>query len=263
MNDFYDPEFYALKIGLASRVNALYLKAASEFGGPVLELGCGIGDVLLPIAREGITVIGLDRSHSMLDAFRGYVEKEEAAVQMRVHLFEAPMEKLSTLSLPQEVRQIFIPNDGIAHLLDLDTLRMVLNACFNKIMPSGRIILDVNPFDAEYLGRYCGTANELQRFVGRHLLSDKCELMVWERTSYENRTGILSAEFRYEFLDKSGSESRVMYRTLKLHPRRIDEVILALLDSGFDKPEVEEFSKTDSNGPEKSGLIIRAGRSGE
>lgn len=47
-----------------------YLELARECGGPVLELGCGTGRVLLPVAREGIDCTGIDDSGRMLDALR-------------------------------------------------------------------------------------------------------------------------------------------------------------------------------------------------
>jgi ubiquinone/menaquinone biosynthesis C-methylase UbiE len=49
---------------------AFYLSLARESGGPVLELGCGTGRVLLPIAREGIPCVGIDASRDMLDVLR-------------------------------------------------------------------------------------------------------------------------------------------------------------------------------------------------
>jgi SAM-dependent methyltransferase len=47
-----------------------YRSLARESGGPVLELGCGTGRVLLPIASEGIACTGLDPSEAMLEEFR-------------------------------------------------------------------------------------------------------------------------------------------------------------------------------------------------
>jgi 2-polyprenyl-3-methyl-5-hydroxy-6-metoxy-1,4-benzoquinol methylase len=39
-----------------------YVGEATAARGPVLELGCGTGRIVLPIARAGSTVVGLDRS---------------------------------------------------------------------------------------------------------------------------------------------------------------------------------------------------------
>lgn len=43
-----------------------WLGLAEETGGPVLELGCGTGRVLRPLAEAGYSVIGLDRDPDML-----------------------------------------------------------------------------------------------------------------------------------------------------------------------------------------------------
>jgi ubiquinone/menaquinone biosynthesis C-methylase UbiE len=47
-----------------------YRSLAIETGGPVLELGCGTGRVLLPIAREELACTGLDLAPDLLDALR-------------------------------------------------------------------------------------------------------------------------------------------------------------------------------------------------
>jgi SAM-dependent methyltransferase len=39
---------------------------ARREGGPVLELGCGTGRVIVPVARTGVPVVGIDRSKPML-----------------------------------------------------------------------------------------------------------------------------------------------------------------------------------------------------
>lgn len=41
-------------------------RLASVVRGPVLELGCGTGRVTFPLAREGISMVGVDRSAEML-----------------------------------------------------------------------------------------------------------------------------------------------------------------------------------------------------
>ena len=42
------------------------LAQAAEAGGPVLEIGCGSGRLLVPLARAGQTITGVDRSAEML-----------------------------------------------------------------------------------------------------------------------------------------------------------------------------------------------------
>ena len=46
---------------------AFYLEEARRSGGPVVELGVGTGRIAVPIAADGIRVIGVDSSRGMLD----------------------------------------------------------------------------------------------------------------------------------------------------------------------------------------------------
>ncbi len=45
---------------------AFWLDVASQCQGPILELGCGTGRILAPLARAGQRIYGLDRDFSML-----------------------------------------------------------------------------------------------------------------------------------------------------------------------------------------------------
>jgi SAM-dependent methyltransferase len=64
----YDAEYAVIRDPSGDR--AFYASQARASGGPVLELGCGTGRVLLPIAAQGIPCVGLDQSKNMLDALR-------------------------------------------------------------------------------------------------------------------------------------------------------------------------------------------------
>jgi SAM-dependent methyltransferase len=65
---FYDSVYRAERSRAADV--AFYLELAREAAGPVLELGCGTGRVLLEIAAAGFPCTGLDVSAAMLTALR-------------------------------------------------------------------------------------------------------------------------------------------------------------------------------------------------
>jgi len=52
---------------------------ARREGAPVLELGCGTGRVLMPVARTGVTAVGIDRSEPMLEHARRRVKRLRVA----------------------------------------------------------------------------------------------------------------------------------------------------------------------------------------
>lgn len=52
---------------------------AARAGGRVLELGCGTGRVLAPLARSGVHIVGVDRSAAMLARARRRIRRVRAA----------------------------------------------------------------------------------------------------------------------------------------------------------------------------------------
>jgi ubiquinone/menaquinone biosynthesis C-methylase UbiE len=60
--------------------------------GPLLELGCGTGRVAIPVARSGATVIGIDRSASMLA--RASARVKRAKLGLRVQLIRGDIRHL-------------------------------------------------------------------------------------------------------------------------------------------------------------------------
>ena len=60
--------------------------------GAVLELGCGTGRVAIPVAKAGATVIGIDRSESMLA--RGRAKVRRARVGSNVQLIRGDIRQL-------------------------------------------------------------------------------------------------------------------------------------------------------------------------
>lgn len=82
-------------IAFWTRMSASALRASARRGLPdaaVLELGCGTGRVAIPVARSGATVIGIDRSESMLA--RGRMRVRRARVASHVKLIRGDIRHL-------------------------------------------------------------------------------------------------------------------------------------------------------------------------
>ena len=71
-----------------------YVEEARSAGSPVLELGCGTGRILIPMAAAGLEVVGLDASHDMLMIARNKLEVLPPEVRRRVQLVEGDMRRL-------------------------------------------------------------------------------------------------------------------------------------------------------------------------
>ena len=120
-----------------------YRGLARAARGPVLELGCGAGRLLIPMARTGAPATGLDLSEAMLAQCRTRLAHEPPDVQARVHLVHGDMRDFS---LPRPYRLVTIPFLTFMHLLTVDEQLACLSAAHRHLEPGGRLALDVfNP----------------------------------------------------------------------------------------------------------------------
>ena len=98
---------------------AFWARLASPVQGSILELGCGTGRVAIPVARHGNTVIGIDRSASMLDRARMRVRR--AKLQSRVKLIRGDIRHLP---FPDKSFPLVMAPYGILQSLLDETLLM-------------------------------------------------------------------------------------------------------------------------------------------
>src|SRR5689334_13447124 len=85
---FYDLEFAEFDDDLR-----LYFAFAEHSGGPILELGCGTGRLVVPLAEAGYDVTGVDLSPAMLALATETVER--AGVANSVTLLEDDIRTLA------------------------------------------------------------------------------------------------------------------------------------------------------------------------
>ena len=122
---------------------AFFVEAAKEAGGGVLEVGCGTGRVLIPIARAGVEIAGLDLSPPMLAVCRQKLGQETAAVQARVRLTQGDMRQFD---LGEVFALVTVPFRSFQHLTTMDDQLACLASIRAHLADQGRLILDLfNP----------------------------------------------------------------------------------------------------------------------
>ncbi|NNL67629.1 MAG: class I SAM-dependent methyltransferase [Myxococcales bacterium] len=129
---FYDGAY--AKLRTPSGDAAFYHALARETGGPVLELGCGTGRTLLPIAKDGIACTGLDASPAMLAAFAA---KDPPAclrlVEGRMQDFDLGEDRFALVTAPFRAFQ---------HLQDVDDQLACLARVKRHLVPGGAFAFD-------------------------------------------------------------------------------------------------------------------------
>ncbi|MDQ3657799.1 MAG: methyltransferase domain-containing protein [Chloroflexota bacterium] len=126
----------------------LLLSFAEAMGGPILEMGCGSGRVLAPLAEAGSTVVGLDRSTTMLDRARTRLASTSFAD--RVSLVEGDM--AGDVPLPSEpFGLVAFTLNALMHLPSPELQIAALADARNRLAPDGQLIIDIVNSTPDYL----------------------------------------------------------------------------------------------------------------
>lgn len=120
-----------------------FVDAAKESKGPILEVGCGTGRILIPTAREGLKITGLDLSTAMLAQCREKLAKEPWQLQERAVLIQADMRHFD---LSESFGLITIPFRPFQHLVSVEDQIACLTCIHRHLALEGTFILDLfNP----------------------------------------------------------------------------------------------------------------------
>ena len=120
-----------------------YLEYAAKAGGSILECACGTGRLLLPLAREGYQVTGLDSSEEMLRVLRAKLRKEDPDTRKRVHLVQGDMRKFK---LPTRFAMAFVGFSSFLHNVSVKDEEECVRCISEHLRPSGSLIVEVfNP----------------------------------------------------------------------------------------------------------------------
>ncbi len=213
---FYDLTHDALTDDLA-----LILALAGQRSGRVLELGCGTGRLLLPLARAGHTAVGLDNSPAMLARARARLAREPEAVRARVTLVERDMALLEGLGA---FGLVLIPYNTLLHL-DPATQRRVLQQVRQVLVSDGRLLIDVeNPFALLDLPTEADFAQEAQ-------LTDPetgAAVAQWSRITVDAAAQQVTVAWRYLVGEDVVGETTAVYHVSFPH-----QLEMALREAGL------------------------------
>jgi SAM-dependent methyltransferase len=113
-----------------------YLEEARRTGGPIVELGIGTGRIAVPIAADGIRVIGVDSSSAMLEVCTERAALAGAVLDLRLgDLREPPVD--------EQVPLVICPFRSLLHMHSDDDRRSALRAARRLLAPGGRFVFDV------------------------------------------------------------------------------------------------------------------------
>jgi ubiquinone/menaquinone biosynthesis C-methylase UbiE len=121
-------------VGLAGVTAAVLDAADVKPGSQVVDLGCGTGQISLPLATRGAQVLAVDVSPAMVR------KMEVEAGRVGVTTLEGLATPVEELSLPEQSVDLIVSSYALHHLRDADKARLV-QAAFGWLRPGGRLVI--------------------------------------------------------------------------------------------------------------------------
>jgi SAM-dependent methyltransferase len=182
---------------------AFYLEEARRSRGPVVELGVGTGRIAVPIAADGIRVIGIDSSRGMLDVCARRAALAGVELDLRVGDVREP-------PVAERVPLVICPFRSLLHMHTDEDRRRVFAAVRRLLLPGGRFAFDV----------FTPAKDDIEQTHGRWL---EREQGIFERAVWDEQARTLT-------LTVSGPSGETTMALAWLSP---DEWRALLEDSGF------------------------------
>ena len=219
---YADGVLYDLEYALHDEDIDWYVLHARRAVGPVLELGCGTGRLTLPIARAGVSVVGVDRAPEMLRTLVRKLAHEAPATRDRVQTIESDYR---TLEPGRTFQTVLWPFNALHHCdgaADLtETLRRIRGWCRG----GGRLVLDCYLPDIELYDRDPDDKYEPRWFVDPR---SGGTLESWEQGWWDADERVHHVMYTYRHRD--GREER---SHLALHMYELAEVHTILAAAGW------------------------------
>jgi SAM-dependent methyltransferase len=225
-----------------------YRTLAGERGGPVLDLGCGTGRLLIPLLRDGHVVVGIDRTPAMLSRARVRVARLRPALRRRALLVRGD---LGAFAVRRRFRFAVAAFHTIQHLEADEELRRFFQRVAGALLPGGWLAFDTFAPNASLLARTAAPTRRWGTTSYRHPTTG--ERLVYEE-SFRRDGRILVMTFHHQPVDARGRARGRVRRAVLRHrlftPEEIERALraarLPLIASwgGFDgralDPETEQ-----------------------
>lgn len=250
----YDLGVGILGAGFSDDVQ-FYLELVASAGLDVLELGCGTGRVMVPLAKAGFRVTGLDRSPGMLTQAAAKLSKLDPTIKAATRLVHGD---IASFALETTFDSILLPARVFAFLLTVDAQRACLARILKHLRPGGLVAIDLfDPrLDLCLPGRIPGrTDTTIDPETGDTV---RVEVLFRENDTLQQ---IGREVWRFSRIDASGTVLESQEEQLELRWAYRHEMRHLLELSGFG--DIVEYSDFDRSPPAYGAEQVWVARKGE
>lgn len=226
------------------------LEQAAETGGPILELACGTGRVLWPLADAGYEITGLDLNRPMLERAEAKTAERPPEVRARVRFVQAGMQDFD---LGATYALIFCTFRSFQGLLTVEDQRSCLRCAHRHLRTGGRLVLDL--FDPQ-LDRLLPRNPYAPRTFGSYRHPGRGHSVLWESVDHLNdpvRQNLVEI-WRWTEVDSEGRVVRTEIEELRLRWTFRYELHHLLEVCGFRR--LHEYSDFRKSAPAYGGELV-------
>ena len=202
---FYDHETQAFRQDIPFYNDVpFYVDYAGECGGDVLELACGTGRILIPIAEKGVRITGLDASAQMLAIAEQKKNALPAETSGRISLVQGDMK---TFDLKKKYALIIVAFRSFQCLLTKDDQKACLTCIHQHLDTGGALLLDLFAPRHDFLAHRTRSL-----YLGRfYYPDDDVHVMRRAEDTYDLAAQTLHEDRFYEWTDKQGTFHREVW----------------------------------------------------
>jgi SAM-dependent methyltransferase len=215
-------------------------------GNPILELGCGTGRVLIPLAQAGHIIYGLDNAPGMLAFLKKHIPPE---LEENIHIIEGDM---TDFQIDTKFRLIILPCNTYS-TFDAKTRSSMLQCIFKHLVPGG--VFGVSMPNPNLLLALEKSSDEpaLETIFSHPETGYPVQVgSRWERAG-----DTLTFIWHYDHLKPNGQIERLTASS-KHHLATVEEHITEMIASGFTIRSTYRNFETGPYKPDSNYLIVLA-----
>ena len=171
-------------------------------GGTLLDMGCGIGRISIPLAKKGYNVVGLDLSPSYIQRAKEYAEEEGVSESTRFIVGDM-----------REIKSVLTDYSGFDAVLsmwtsmgywDEETDLSILSQCLSLTKPDGFFIIHTASRDGL-----------IKRFQPRDFMFDETGMLLMMERNLDLETSRM--ENQWSYYRRDGEDLRFLNRVEITH----------------------------------------------
>ena len=173
-----------------------------QHGGPILELGCGTGRVLLPLSKSGHTIFGIDNSADMLQFLNQQIPSE---LQPNIYLINGDM---TNFNIETQFQLIISPCNTYSTIA-ADLRPTMLTRIYQHLAPGG--VFGVSIPNPEILLTLAESTSEpeIETIFSHPVTGNPVQVSsFWERNA-----SVLTFVWHYDHLFPNGNIERITTST--------------------------------------------------